>query len=134
MEAARIPHRLIAGRNVGVDAERRLHIGEGGDDDPPDALDRVERQEPPVAPGQQPHHRGLAAGPEGGSGLGGLLHRDQPVDDLAALDQEPVHRLVDAVYLLPEVGERRQGLGHGSGIGSAGGYAGEGHRRSSADD
>ena len=36
-----------------------------------------------------------------------LLHRDQAVDDLAALHQEAVHRLVDAVDLAPQIGERR---------------------------
>ena len=35
-----------------------------------------------------------------------LLGRDQPVDDLAALHQQAVHRLVDAVDLLAQFGER----------------------------
>ena len=47
-----------------------------------------------------------------------LLDRDQAVDDLAALHQEPVHRLVDAVDLLAQIGQRGRGrliagvLGH----------------------
>ena len=65
-------------------------------------------QKPLVALGQRPHHRGLAAGPEGGAGFGGLLHGDQPVDDRAALHEEPVHRLVDAVDLLAQIGKGRE--------------------------
>ena len=46
-----------------------------------------------------------------------LLDRDQAVDDLAALHQEAVHRLVDAVDLVAQIGERGRvgsGLfGHG---------------------
>ena len=34
-----------------------------------------------------------------------LLDLDQTVDDLAALDQEAVHRLVDAVDLLAQIGQ-----------------------------
>ena len=44
MEARRIPHRGIATRDVGMHRIARLHIGEGRDDDAPDALDRIERQ------------------------------------------------------------------------------------------
>ena len=35
-----------------------------------------------------------------------VLHRDERVDDLAALEQELVHRLVDAIDLAPQIGER----------------------------
>ncbi len=38
-----------------------------------------------------------------------LLHRDQAVDDLAALDQELVHLLVNAVDFLPQIGKRLVG-------------------------
>ena len=49
----------------------------------------------------------------------GLLHRDQAVDDPAALHQQPVHRLVDAVDLAPQIGEgeKRSLFGHGVGYG-----------------
>ena len=50
---------------------------------------------------------GFARRAERGAGLLRLLHRDQPVDDLAALHQEAVHRLVDAVDVAPQIGERR---------------------------
>ena len=86
--------------------ERRLHVGEGRDDDPPDALGGVERQDAFVALDQPPHHVGLARGAEGGAGFLRLLHRDQAVDDLAALHQQAVHGLVDAVDLAPQIGER----------------------------
>ena len=46
------------------------------------------------------------AGPERRAGFLRLLDGDQAVDDLAALHQEAVHGLVDAVDLLPQVGER----------------------------
>ncbi len=55
---------------------------------------------------QPAHHVGLARRAEGGAGFLRLLHRDQAVDDLAALDQERVHRLVDAIDLAPQIGER----------------------------
>ena len=69
-----------------------------------------------MALGEGAHHGGLAARPEGGAGFGGLLDGDQPVDDLAALHQQPVHGLVDAVDLgtqRAEVGGR--GVSHGGG-------------------
>ena len=66
---------------------------------------------------QPPHHVGLARRAEGGAGFLGLLHRDQAVDDLAALDQERVHRLVDAVDLAPQIGERSSFWRGGFGIG-----------------
>jgi homoserine O-acetyltransferase len=55
---------------------------------------------------QPAHHVGLARRAERRAGFLGLLHRDQALDDLAALDQKRVHRLVDAVDLAPQVGER----------------------------
>ncbi len=86
--------------------ERRLHVGEGGDDDAPDAFGGVERQDAFVALHQAAHHVGLARRPERRTGLLCLLGRDQAVDDVAALHQEPVHGLVDAVDLLAEFAER----------------------------
>jgi hypothetical protein len=63
------------------------------------------------------HHVGLAGRTKGRAGFFGLLDRDQVVDDLAALDQELVHLFVDAVDLLPQIGERwvgqAWGLWHG---------------------
>ena len=41
----------------------------------------------------------------------GFLHRDQSLDDLAALDQERVHRLIDAVDFAAQIGERNVLLG-----------------------
>ena len=61
---------------------------------------------PAMARGQRAHHRRLAAGAEGGARRLRLLDGDQRVDDLAALHQEPVHRLVDAVDLAAQVRER----------------------------
>ena len=58
---------------------------------------------------QPAHHLGLARRAERGAGLLGALDRDQPVDDLAALHQQPVHRLVDAVDLRAQIGERGRG-------------------------
>ena len=117
MEPGRVAHGRIAAGNVGMDGVAGLDIGEGADDHPPDALHRIERQEAPVTLGERPHHRGLASGTEGGAQarLGGLLGGDQPVDDGAALHEQPVHRLVDAVDLLAQIGKVGRGLlgGHG---------------------
>ena len=88
-----------------MDRERRLDVGEGRDDDAPDPLHCIEGEQALVALGDHPHHRGLAAGPEGGAGGRGLLDGDQPVDDPAALHQEVVHRRIDAVDVGPEGGE-----------------------------
>ena len=46
MEARGIADRRVAARDVDMNGVGRLDIGEGRDDDPPDALDRVERQRP----------------------------------------------------------------------------------------
>ena len=67
MEARGVAHRGVAGRQVGMHRERRLHIGEGRDDDAPDALDGVERQDAVVALDQPAHHVGLARRAEGGA-------------------------------------------------------------------
>ncbi len=60
---------------------------------------------------QAAHHVGLARRPEGRADLLGLLHLDQPVDDVAALQQQAVHAFVDGVDLLAQVGKRRRGGG-----------------------
>ena len=57
------------------------------------------------------HHVGLARGAECRAGLRGLLRRDQRVDDVAALHQQAVHRLVDAVDVAAQVGEGGRGFG-----------------------
>ncbi len=106
MEARGIAHQRVAGGKVGMHGKRRLHIGEGRNDDAPDALGGVERQVAVMALDQAAHHVGLARRAEGGAGFLGLFDRDQAVDDLAALDQELVHRLVDAIDLAPQIGER----------------------------
>ena len=49
---------------------------------------------------------GLARRAEGGAGFLRALDRDQAVDDLAALHQQRVHRLVDAVDLGAQIGKR----------------------------
>ena len=96
----------VAGREVRVHGKRRLHKRERRDDDAPDALGGVERQDAFVPLDQPSHHLGLARGAEGGARLLALLGGDQPVDDLAALHQELVHGLVDTVDLLAQIGER----------------------------
>ena len=107
MKPRGIAHQCVARGQIGMHGKWRLHIGEGRDDDAPDALDGVERQVAVMALDQPPHHVGLAGGPERGSGFLALFDRDQPVDDLAALDQQVVHFPVDAIDLDPQFGKRR---------------------------
>jgi hypothetical protein len=54
---------------------------------------------------ETPHHVGLARRAERGAGFLGLLDRDQSFDDLAALDQKRVHRLVDPVDFATQLGK-----------------------------
>ena len=96
MKPRGIPHRGFADRDIRMHRKRRLHIGEGRDDDAPDALDGVERQDAAMALDQAAHHVGLARRAERRADLLGLLHLDQPVDDVAALHQQAMHLLVDA--------------------------------------
>ena len=58
---------------------------------------------------QPPHHVGLAGGPERRADFLGLLHLDQPVDDVAALHQQGVDLLVDGIDLAPQLLQRRRG-------------------------
>ena len=44
--------------------KRCLHVSEGRDDDPPDALGGIKRQNPAMALHQASHHVGLAGGAE----------------------------------------------------------------------
>src|SRR5262249_38290585 len=66
----------------------------------------VERQNAAMTLDQAPHHLGLARGAERGACFLALLRRDEPVDDFAALHQQPMHRLVDAVDLPAQLGKR----------------------------
>jgi hypothetical protein len=84
---------------------------EGGDDHAPDALDGIERQDAGMALHQPPHHRGFARRTESRAGILRALHLDQILDDLAALDQQPVHALVDAVDLRAQLGKGGGGFG-----------------------
>jgi hypothetical protein len=86
--------------------ERRLHIGEGGDDDAPDALRGIERQDAGVAINQAPHHLGLARRRNARTLLFRLLDLDQTIENLAALNQQAVHRLVDSIDLAPQLRQR----------------------------
>src|SRR5271154_2592147 len=97
MEPAAIAHRRIAARSVAMYAISGLDEGEGRDDDPPDALDGIERENAFVSGDEAAHHIGLAARPERRAGTGAGFDRDQPVDDLAALHQDLVHARVDAI-------------------------------------
>ena len=82
MKPRTVAHHGVAGGEIRMNGEWRLHMGEGGDDDPPDALGGIQRQDTFVPLHQPPHHVGLARGPERRPALLGLLGRDQPVDDL----------------------------------------------------
>ena len=114
MEAGAVAHRRVAAGDVGMDRVISLHEGEGRDDDAPDALDRVERQQPLMAQRQALHHVGLATRAEGRPRNLRLLDRDQRLDDGGALHQEAVHGSVDAIDLAAQIGKgRRSGFGHG---------------------
>ena len=60
-----------------------------------------------MAVDQPPHHLGFARRAERRAGLLRLLHGDQAIDDLAAVHQQAVHALIDAVDLAPQIRERR---------------------------
>src|ERR1700727_678740 len=55
---------------------------------------------------QAAHHVGFAGGAERRADFLRVLHRDERVDDLAALEQQFMHRFVDAIDLAPQIGER----------------------------
>jgi hypothetical protein len=98
--------------------KRCLHIGEGRNDDAPDALGGVERQDAAMALDQpasscRPRARAGTAEPDSAVLLGG----DQRIDDLAALHQQAMHRFIDAIDLAAQVGERgRSSLRHDAGF------------------
>jgi hypothetical protein len=60
---------------------------------------------------QPAHHLGLARRTEGGARFLRALDFDQPIDDLAALDQAGVQLGVDAVDLGAQIRKRRAGRG-----------------------
>ena len=91
--------------------ERRLDVSERRDDDAPDAFDGVERQDAAMALHQAAHHVGLARRTESRAHLLGVLHLDQPVDDVAALHQQAVHLRIDRIDLLAQIGKRRRRRG-----------------------
>ena len=70
---------------------------------------------------QLPHHAGLARRPERGADFLGLLHLDQPVDDVATRHQEAMNLLVDRIDLLAQFLQRGRGrgcLGHLKNLGA----------------
>ena len=89
-----------------MDREGSLDIGERRNDDPPDAFRRIERKDAVVAIDEAPHHLGFPCGSKRRTGLLRLLNFDEPVDDLAALHQEAMHLLIDAVDLAAQFGKR----------------------------
>ena len=79
-------------------------------------LDGVERQDAAVALHQAAHHVGLARRAERRADLLGLLHRNQPVDDVATRHQQAMDLLIDGVDLFAqhlERGRRGGRFGHG---------------------
>ena len=117
MEARGIAHQGVARREIGMHRERRLHIGEGGDDDAPDALDGIERQDAFVALDQPPHHLGLARRAEGRAAVSWLFLTAISRSMISPRSiRRPVHGLVEAVDFLAQVGQRGRfsvGSGHG---------------------
>ena len=114
MEPGAVAQARVAAGDVGVDGIGRLHVGEGRDDDPPDPLDGVERQDPFVPRDDAAHHLGLARRPERRAAALACLDGDQAIDDLAALDQARVEIAVDPVDLVAqrlEAGGRRLRFG-----------------------
>ncbi len=64
-----------------------------------------------MAPDELAHHAGLARRAERRADFLGLLHLDQPVDDVAARHQEAVDLLVDRIDLLAQFLQRGRGRG-----------------------
>ena len=60
---------------------------------------------------QLAHHAGLARRAERRADFLGLLHLDQPVDDVAARHQEAMDLLVDRIDLLAQFLQGRRGRG-----------------------
>src|SRR4051812_4248872 len=87
--------------------KRRLYISERRDDDAPDTLDGVERQDAAMAPDQLTHHAGFARRAERGADFLGLLHLNQAIDDIAARHQQAMDLFVDRVDLFAQLLQRR---------------------------
>ena len=49
------------------------------------------------------HHVGFARGPEGRTDFLCLLYRDETIDDVAALHQQPMHLLIDGIDFAAQV-------------------------------
>ena len=62
---------------------------------------------------QLAHHAGLARRAERRADFLGLLHLDQPVDDVAARHQQAMDLLVDRIDLLAQFLQRGRGRGCG---------------------
>jgi hypothetical protein len=127
MKARGIAHGCRVVRQVRVNGEGRLYIGERGNDDPPDTLSSIERQDAVMAVDQPAHHLNLARGTKCGAAFLCLLNSDQAVDDLAPLHQQAVHGLIDVIDLGPQCCEREIGgrlIRHRRGLFSAMGRSG----------
>ena len=123
MKALGIAHRSIATRNIGMDGIIGLHISECRDDDAPDALNRIKREQAAMTLGQTTHHFGLAARAESRATTLARLSGDQAVDDLATLHQQTVHVRINPVDIDTEFTEDRLRIlvgvrigGHGRGL------------------
>src|SRR5579883_1502742 len=108
VKPAGIAHCRITAGDIRMNAVVRLNEGERRDDDAPNALDRVKRQEPMMAGDEAAHHISLPAGPESRTAALTRLRLDQAVNYLPALDQEPVH---DGVYTVDLGSEIRKSVG-----------------------
>src|SRR6185437_3303496 len=98
MKSRRVAHQRIARGQIRVDRERRLHESKCRYDHPPDAFDGIERQDSLMSLYQPPHHLGFARRAESRCArILASLDGNETIDDLAALDQKLVHRLINAV-------------------------------------
>ncbi len=109
VEPRTVADRSVATRHVGVHRVGRLHVGERGYDDAPDALDRVEREQAAVPLHQTAQHLRFARRAEGRAARARLLDGDEGFNDLAALDEQGMHRPIQPVDLGADVGKGRIG-------------------------
>ena len=109
METRAVAHRRVAPRHVDMHGIIRLYISERRDDNAPDALDRVERQQTAMALGDGAHHRSFAGRTKGRAAALARLDGDQPVNDPPALHQQFMHRRVDTVDIDAKIGKRFKG-------------------------
>src|SRR4051812_42367603 len=106
METCAVAHKRVTGGEIGMYREWRLHIGECRDNNAPDALRGIKRQDASVALHQTAHHVGFARRTKGRPALLRLLHGNEAVNNLSALHQQFVHRTVNTVDVTPQIGER----------------------------